>query len=87
MWKTRRPRYEVEDLKQRAGRNRIKNTGIAFQNRNKKSVDFYGNFIRKRIQLWINLKTKFVLNNAQVWIYPLIIALFAQNRISWPKTY
>jgi len=30
---------------------------------------------------------KIVLNSTQVWIYALIIALFAQKRISWPKIY
>jgi len=33
------------------------------------------------------ISKKFVLNFTQVLIYALIIALFAQKRISWQKTY
>jgi len=44
-------------------------------------------FFEKMITITKKISKKFVLNFTQVLIYALIIALFAQKRISWQKTY
>jgi len=47
----------------------------------------YSRFFKKMTTITKKNSKKFVLNFNQVLIYALIIALFAQKRISWQKIY
>jgi hypothetical protein len=47
----------------------------------------YSRFFKKMITIIKKNSKKIVLNFNQVLIYALIIALFAQKRISWQKIY